>query len=82
MREIEAGTGRERRFETPLTAIALTLQGVNRPVAAKGSQVPKAAAKVQKKLDALAKDMARIEEKARRYREQLTKATSAARAPG
>ncbi|HVM45351.1 MAG TPA: winged helix-turn-helix domain-containing protein [Candidatus Thermoplasmatota archaeon] len=76
VREVDPPSGRERRFETSLTGVRLTLENVNRERAPREGPLPKAAVKVQKKIDGLARDMAKLEEKARRYQQDLRKALS------
>ena len=74
VREVAAPVGRERRFTTSLTGIRVTLENANRPAApARGKEPPKVA-RLQRKLDALAKDMERVEERARRTREEMARA--------
>lgn len=77
VREVDSTSGRERLFETSLTGIGVTLQDLHKPKFA-GKELPKAAQRVQKKLDALVKDMSRLEDKARRYQEELRKTLAAA----
>lgn len=70
--EVETTTGRERLFETSLTKVTVTLEGYHstrRPK--KKGETPKTVARLERKLDAMRKDMARIEEKARRVQEEI-----------
>ena len=76
-REVDAPTGRERRFETSLVNVRLTLEGVNRPPAPKDAPLPKPALRIQKRLLALQRDLARLEEKGRKLQEELRKAIAA-----
>lgn len=75
VREVESATGRERRFETPLTNIRVTLENVNRASDPhRGREPPKVVQRLNRKLASLAEDMARVEEKARRTREEIARA--------
>lgn len=72
IREVASTTGRERKFETSLTGIRLTLENVDRPPLPPGLKTPpKDVQRIEKKIAALAKDIARIEEKARRYQAEI-----------
>ena len=75
-REVEPPTGRERRFETSLTNVRVTLEGVNRPRRPKDAPLPKPALRIQKKMEALAKDLARLEERGRQLQAEFVKAVS------
>lgn len=84
IRELEP-TGRERLFETSLTNVVLTLEGVNRAQAPERGQKPtKAIERLQRKLELMQRDIGRIEEKARRVQDEIKKEwakSSAAQAP-
>lgn len=74
-REIDSPVGRERRFETSLTNVRVTLENVNRPHDPhRGREPPKVVARLERRLLSLAEDSARVEEKARRVREEIAKA--------
>jgi DNA-binding transcriptional ArsR family regulator len=84
VREVDSPTGRERNFETLLTGVVLTLEGVNRPLAPqKGVEPSKAVVRLQRKLDAMEKDLARLQAKARdvqaEIREEWAKAAADAK---
>jgi predicted transcriptional regulator len=86
IREVDSPTGRERFFETTLVNVTVTLEGVNRPVAPeKGAEPPKQIVRLQRKLEAMEKDMARIAVKAREVQDEIraewVKAASAAKPP-
>lgn len=74
VREVDAPTGRERRFTTSLTNIRVTLENVYRAEAPQKGTPPPKVARLQRKLDALAKDAERVEERARRTREEIARA--------
>ena len=81
-REVDSPTGRERFFETSLVNVRLVLEGVNRPVVPKAAgEAPKTVLRLQKKLALIAKETARLEEKARRVNEEIQKAWAAAGRP-
>lgn len=72
VREVSSTTGRERNFETSLTGVLVTLEGVNKPLAPqKGLVPPKAVIRLQKKLEAMEKDIARIQAKAREVHAEI-----------
>lgn len=72
-RELDTPT-RERLFETRLTNVVLTLEGVDRQgPSERGREPPRAVARLQRKLDAMRRDVGRIEEKARRVQESMRK---------
>ena len=73
-REVDAPTGRERLFETSLRSVTVTLEGYHANRAPKGAEPPKSVVRLQRKLDAMQKDMARLEEKARRVQEEISEA--------
>ena len=74
-REVGLDVGRERRFETVLQGIRVTLEGAERAVAPeKGREKPKDVVKLEKRLAELAKDEAKLAEKARRVREEMREA--------
>lgn len=75
-REVVAPTGRERRFETSLTTVRVVLEGVNRPKLGKPGELPKPALRIQKKMEALAKDLAKLEERGRQLQAEFAKAVS------
>ena len=77
IREVDAPSGRERRFETSLTNVRVTLEGVHRPPAPKGAPLPKPALRIQTRMEALARDLARLEEKGRKLQAELAKAMDA-----
>lgn len=79
VKELDAAGGRGRRFETPLTGVRLVLEDVRKDKRPP-HELPKPAARIQRKIEALARDIEKLETKARRYRDELTKATSAAAA--
>lgn len=65
---------RERLFETSLTNVVLTLEGVNRANRPeRGREPPKPVVRLQRKLEAMKRDIARIEEKARRVQDEIRK---------
>lgn len=72
-REVEAPTARERLFETSLTNVVLTLEGARRTRRPPKGPLPKAAQRLQRKLDDLQKDMAKLEAKARAVRDEMEK---------
>lgn len=72
VREVDSASGRERRFETSLTSVRVVLENVDRPpLPAAPAQTPKEVERIMKKVEALGKDMAKLEEKARRYQEEI-----------
>lgn len=72
VREVSAPTGRERNFEPALTGVLVTLEGVNRPVApVKGLEPTKAIVRLQRKLEAMEKDISRIQAKAREVQAEM-----------
>src|SRR5205823_14021620 len=76
-REVGLDVGRERRFETVLQGVRVTLEGAERataPEKERAAEKPKDVSKIEKKLAELAKDEAKIAEKARRLREELREA--------
>lgn len=77
IREVGSPSGRERRFETSLTGIGLVLHDVHKPKA-DGKDLPRAAQRVQKKLDALAKEAAKLDAKGRKLAEELRRALASA----
>lgn len=77
IREVDSATGRERRFETSLTNVRVTLEGVNRPIVPKGAPLSKPALRIQKKMEALSRDLGRLEEKGRKLQAELVKAVTA-----
>jgi len=84
-REVDSPTGRERLFETSIRNVTVALEGYHANRAPKGAQAPKSVVRLQRKLDAMEKDAARLEEKARRVREEIAeewKATSTPKSPG
>lgn len=78
-REVEAPTARERLFETPITNVVVTLEGARRAGRLPKGPLPRAAAKLQKRLDDLQKDMAKLEAKARAVQADLAKALASAK---
>lgn len=74
-REVGLDVGRERKFETVLQGVRVTLEGVERAVAPeKGREKPRDVVKIEKRLAELARDEAKLAEKARRLREELREA--------
>jgi DNA-binding transcriptional ArsR family regulator len=74
-REVGLDVGRERRFETVLQGVKVTLEGAERAAAPeKGREKPKDVAKLEKKLAELAKDESKLAEKARRIRDEIREA--------
>lgn len=74
-REVDAPTGRERRFETTCTEVRVVLEGVHRVRAPeKGIHPTKEVARLEKRLASLEKDRARLDAKARNAREGLAAA--------
>lgn len=73
--EVSLELGRERRFETRLSDVRLTLEGVNRSAAPEKQAAPtKQVQKLSKRLGALENEMARLREEARRVKADLAKA--------
>lgn len=70
--EVDSPSGRERLFETNLTGIRITLIDIHKPKTLPQA-LPKAALRIQKKIDAITRDIARLEDKARRYADELKK---------
>jgi DNA-binding Lrp family transcriptional regulator len=78
VREVDASVGRERKFTTSTTAIRVTLENVNLAEAPhKGKEPPKVVQRLTRKLAGIAEDVARLEEKARRTREEIEAAWAA-----
>lgn len=74
-REVELDVGRERKFETVLQGIRVTLEGAERAVAPeKGREKPREVVKIEKRLAEIAKDEAKLAEKARKLRDELREA--------
>lgn len=73
VREVEGGLGRVRRFETFLKDARLTLEGVNRTERPRPrvGPPPREAARLEKKLAAIADDIKGLEEKARRVQAEI-----------
>lgn len=72
VREVDSATGRERNFETLLTGVVVTLEGVNRPAAPqRGVEPPKSVVRLQRKLEAMEKDLSRLQAKAREVQEEI-----------
>ncbi|HVL48253.1 MAG TPA: winged helix-turn-helix domain-containing protein [Candidatus Thermoplasmatota archaeon] len=72
--EVRPAAGRERRFRTRLANARLVLEGVNRPAPPPGAQaspVPKAVAKLEKRLADLREDADKIAAKARKVQAEL-----------
>lgn len=87
VREVETESSRERRFETSLKNIKLTLEGVNRPKAPSSQgPAPKTVLRLQKKLALIERDIGRLNEKARKVQAEISaaweKAASQSTAPG
>lgn len=71
-REVGLDVGRERKFETVLEGVRVTLEGAQRATAPeKGRERSRAVLKIEKKLAELSKDEAKLAEKARKLREEL-----------
>lgn len=68
-----AGPARERRFATRLTDAVLTLKGVNRTRAEGRGEPPKAVVKLQRKLEDLDEDAAKLTAKAAKIRAEIEK---------
>lgn len=77
-REVEAPTARERLFETPITNVVVTLEGARRAGRPPKGPLPKAAKRLQRKLDDVQKDMAKLEAKARAVQAEIQEALSEA----
>lgn len=73
-REMPTTSGRERLFETSLKNVTVTLEGYHAHKVAVAGKPPKAVVRLQRKLDAMRKDMSRLEEKARRVQEEINEA--------
>lgn len=76
-REVDSPTGRERKFETSLTTVRVVLEGVHKPKVAKPAELPKPALRIQKKMEALAKDLGKLEERGRQLQAEFAKAMAA-----
>lgn len=79
-REVTAPAGRERKFVTTLSDVRLVLEGIHRPAApekARAGPKPRGVVKMEKRLADLDGRRAKLEEKARRARDELAAAWKA-----
>lgn len=74
--EVDTPSGRERRFETSLTNVRLVLEDLHKPKLP-AKELSKPAVRIQRRIEALMKDMARLEEKGRKLHAELKKAAEA-----
>ncbi|HUR69754.1 MAG TPA: winged helix-turn-helix transcriptional regulator [Candidatus Thermoplasmatota archaeon] len=73
-REVDIDKGRERKFETTVTNVVVTVEGVNRAVSPdKTAKPPRAVERLQRKLAAMQKDISKIEAKAREVNQEIAK---------
>ena len=78
VREVDSATGRERYFESDVTGITITVEGVNKPRAPKDVEKSKQVLRLERKMQLIDRESARLAEKAKRVQEEITKAWSAA----
>lgn len=82
VREVDSATGRERFFETNVTGIRIAIEGVNAPRVPRDVEKPKSVLRLERKMQLIEKESARLAEKAKRVQDEMGKAWAAASRPG